>query len=205
MSNKKKEKACWGQFYFQNAVFTEKEPDEDQDDKDYVDIWLKWSNCTNKYIYVSIIGCVPNLHARIILRFDFCKEGDLWSWHPACDQLCSQSPRLEADIRGNLLRLRLSLHQLTPTSSSTILSTSLSTSLLTLLSTFLSASLSTSSTTPNTKTSNVSSKSNNLGQYEKDRKRQFIDRSWSKLDLYQYKGEVEKTCCRSANKAAWPE
>ena len=57
MSGNKKEKVCSDQFYFQNAVFTEKEPDEDQDDKDYVDIWLKCSNCTNKYIYVSIIGC----------------------------------------------------------------------------------------------------------------------------------------------------
>ena len=102
MSNNKKEKACWDQFYFQNAVFTEKEPDEDQDDKDYVDIWLKCSNCTNKYIYVSIIGC--DLHGSQFacqrnFTFWFFEEGDLWSWHPACDQLCSQSPRLEADIR----------------------------------------------------------------------------------------------------------
>ena len=162
MSNNKKEKACWDQFYFQNAVFTEKEPDEDQDDKDYVDIWLslKWSNCTNKYIYVSIIGC--DLHGSQFAcqrNFTFCffEEGDLWSWHPACDQLCSQSPRLEADIRGNLLRLRLSLHQLTPTSLSTLLSTFLSTSPFTLLST----PLSTFSITLNTKTSNVSSKSKN--------------------------------------------
>ena len=125
MSNNKKEKACWDQFYFQNAVFTEKEPDEDQDYKDYVDIWLslKWSNCTNKYIYVSIIGC--DLHGSQFacqrnFMFWFFKEGDLWSWHPACDQLCSQSPRLEADIRENLLRLRLSLHQLTPTSLSNL-------------------------------------------------------------------------------------
>ena len=36
--NKKEKKTCSDQFYFQNAVFTEKEPDEDQDDKDYVDI-----------------------------------------------------------------------------------------------------------------------------------------------------------------------
>ena len=180
MSNKKK--THWDQFNFQNAVFTEKEPDEDQDYKDYVDIWLslKWSNCTNKYIYVSIIGCDlcgSQFACQRNFTFWFFKEGDLWSWHPACDQLCSQSPRLEADIRENLLRLRLSLHQLTPTSSSTILSTSLSTSPLTLLSTFLSASLSPSSTTPNTKTSYISSKSNNLGQYETDRKRQFTDRS----------------------------
>ena len=73
MSDNKKEKACSDQFYFQNAVFTEKEPDEDQDDKDYVDIWLKWSNCTNKYIYVSIIGC--DLHGSQFAcqrNFTFC-------------------------------------------------------------------------------------------------------------------------------------
>ena len=36
----KGKKTCSDQFYFQNAVFTEKEPDKDQDYKDYVDIWL---------------------------------------------------------------------------------------------------------------------------------------------------------------------
>ena len=54
-------------------MFTEKEPDEDQDDKDYVDIWLKCSNCTNKYIYVSIIGC--DLHGSQFVcqrNFTFC-------------------------------------------------------------------------------------------------------------------------------------